>query len=325
MKITILDDYQDAARTLECFAKLAGHDVVSLTRHVRDPEALAQCLDGAEAVVAIQGRCPLPRAAIERLPASVRLISQTGRNVSHIDVAACTERGILVAAGGTSNSHTTAELTWALILAAMRHLPFEVAALKAGRWQSTLGVEVYGRTLGIYAYGRIGSLVAAVGRAFGMDVVCFGREGSTTRARQAGFRIAPSREAFFSTCDVVCLHLPLNKDTRGIVKASDLALMKPTALLVNTSRAGLIGDAVLADALRRGRPARAAVDVFEDEPVLGANNPLIGLDACLCSPHLGYTERDTFERYLGNAFDQVTAYAAGKPINVVNPEVLKRR
>ena len=324
MKIAILDDYQDAARTLQCFGKLAGHEVISITRHVRDPAGLARCLDGTEAVVAIQQRCPLPRAAIERLPASVRLISQTGRNVSHIDVAACTERGIIVAAGGTSNSHTTAEFTWALILASLRNLPLEIAALKSGRWQSTLGVQLYGRTLGIYAYGKIGSLVAGFGRAFGMHVICHGRTGSTTRAREAGFEVAAAREAFFAACDVVCLHLPLNKETRGIVTAADLALMKPTALLVNTSRAGLIGDAVLADALRKGRPGRAAVDVFENEPVLNADNPLVGLDACLCTPHLGYVEQDTYERYLGNAFDQVAAYAAGKPINVVNPEALGR-
>lgn len=324
MKIAILDDYQDAARTLTCFNKLAGHDVYSITEHVRDPAGLAQRLDGAEAVVMIQQRCPLPRAAVERLPASVRLLSQTGRNVSHVDVAACTERGIIVAAGGTSNSHPPAELTWALILASLRNLPREVEALKAGRWQSTLGVQLNGRTLGIYAYGKIGSIVAEVGRAFGMRVVCFGRAGSTDRARAAGFEIAPSRQAFFATSDIVSLHLPLNKETRGIVTAADLALMKPTALLVNTSRAGLIGDAVLARALANGRPGHAAVDVFDDEPVIGASNPLVKLENCICAPHLGYVERDTYERYLGNAFDQITAYAAGKPINVVNPEVLKK-
>jgi D-3-phosphoglycerate dehydrogenase len=240
--------------------------------------------------------------------------------VAHIDLAACTERGIVVCAGGASNSHTTAEFTWALLLAALRHLPLEVQALKAGRWQSTLGTQLHGRTLGVYAYGRIGSLVAGYGRAFGMKVVCWGREGSTARARQDGFEIAASREAFFEQCDVVSLHLPLNQDTRGIVTAADLARMPPHALFVNTSRAGLVGDAVLAAALAQGRPGRAAVDVYEDEPVLGAGHPLLKLDNCLCTPHLGYVERDTYERYLGTAFDQITAYAAGQPINVVNPE-----
>jgi D-3-phosphoglycerate dehydrogenase len=229
-----------------------------------------------------------------------------------------------VSAGGTSNSHPPAELTWALILASLRNLPLEVAELKAGNWQSTLGVQLNGRTLGIYAYGKIGSIVAQVGRAFGMRVVCFGREGSTARAREAGFEIATAREPFFESCDIVSLHLPLNNETRGIVTAQDLARMQSTALLVNTSRAGLVGDKVLAAALGKGRPGRAAVDVFEFEPVLGANNPLVKLDNCLCAPHLGYVEQDTYELYLGNAFDQVAAYAAGKPINVVNPDVLQK-
>jgi D-3-phosphoglycerate dehydrogenase len=324
MKIVILDDYQDAARKLKCFSKLAGHEVVSFTEHVRDPASLAQRLDGVQAVVMIQQRCPLPRAVIEKLPGSVKLLSQTGRNTSHVDVAACTARGILVSAGGTSNSHPPAELTWALILASLRNLPLEVAELKAGNWQSTLGVQLNGRTLGIYAYGKIGSIVAQVGRAFGMRVVCFGREGSTARAREAGFEIATAREPFFESCDIVSLHLPLNNETRGIVTAQDLARMQSTALLVNTSRAGLVGDKVLAAALGKGRPGRAAVDVFEFEPVLGANNPLVKLDNCLCAPHLGYVEQDTYELYLGNAFDQVAAYAAGKPINVVNPDVLQK-
>jgi D-3-phosphoglycerate dehydrogenase len=324
MKIAILDDYQDAARGLKCFSRLAGHEVITIREHVRDPDALAARLQGVEAVLMIQQRCRLPRALIEKLPASVKMLSQTGRNVGHVDVAACSERGIMVCAGGTSNSHAPAEMTWALILASLRYVPTEVEGLKTGRWQSTIGTQVNGRTLGIYAYGKIGSIVAQVGRAFGMRVVCFGREGSTARAREAGFEIASSREAFFETCDIVSLHLPLNKDTRGIVSAADLARMRPSALLVNTSRAGLIGDQLLADALRSGRPGRAAVDVFDDEPVLDANNPLLKLANCLCTPHLGYVEQDTYERYLGNAFDQITAYAAGKPINVVNPEILNR-
>lgn len=324
MKIAILDDYQNAARGLQCFSRLAGHDVVSFTDHCRDPQALAARLQGFDAAVLIQQRCPLPRAVIERMT-TIKVLSQTGRNVRHIDVDACTERGITLCAGGTSNSHAPAELAWALILASLRNLPLEAAGLRAGRWQSTLGTQVNGRTLGIYAYGKIGSIVAQVGRAFGMRVLCWGREGSTARAREAGFAIAAAREAFFESADIVSLHLPLNKETRGIVTADDLARMKPTALVVNTSRAGLIGDQVLAAALAAGRPGRAAVDVFDDEPVLGAANPLLKLDNCLCLPHLGYVEQDTYERYLGNAFDQVVAFAAGKPINVVNTTVTPRR
>lgn len=323
MRIAILDDYQDAARHLDCFGKLKGHDFVSLTEHVRDPGELARRLDGVEAVVLIQQRCRMPGEVIEKLT-SVKLISQTGRRTTHIDVDACTSKGIVVCAGGVSNSYTTAEFTWGLLLAAVRHIPLEVQALKAGRWQSTIGTQLKGRTLGIYAYGKIGSLVAGYGRAFGMKVVCWGREGSIARARQDGFEIAASREAFFESCDFVSLHLPLNKDTRGIVTPADLARMQPHSVLVNTSRSGLVGDQVLADALAHRRPGRAAVDVYDDEPVLGANNPLLKLDNCLCTPHLGYVEQDTYESYIGSAFDAVAAYAAGKPINVVNPEALAR-
>jgi D-3-phosphoglycerate dehydrogenase len=322
MKIAILDDYADAARTLKAYSKLAGHNVTAFTDHVRDPGVLAKRLEGVEAIVLIQQRVWLTRAMVEQLPPTVRLVSQTGSWTAHIDVAACTERGIAVTAAGKTNFHAPAELAWALILASMRHLPKEVAALRDGGWLSTLGTEVNGRTLGIYAYGNIGSIVAAAGQAFGMRVLCWGREGSTAKARAAGYEVPATREEFFESCDIVSIHLPLRPDSRGIVTAADLARMKPTSLFVNVSRAGLVGDHVLAVALANGRPGRAAVDVYEDEPVLGASNPLVKLDNCLCTPHLGYVGQDTFERYLGTAFDHVTAFAAGKPINVVNPEVL---
>jgi D-3-phosphoglycerate dehydrogenase len=324
MKIAILDDYANAARTLAAYAKLDGHDVTTFTDHVRDPAKLAQRLDGYEALVVIQQRLWMPRAIIEKLPASVKIISQTGHWYAHIDVAACTERGIAVTAAGTTNYHAPAELAWALILASWRHIPKETAAVRAGGWLSTLGREVHGRTLGIYAYGNIGSIVAAAGSAFGMRVICWGREGSTAAARAAGYEVPASREEFFETSDIVSLHLPLRPNTRGIVTPADLARMKPTALLVNVSRGALVGDAILAQALAKGRPGRAAVDVYEDEPI-GRDHPLVKLENCLCTPHLGYVGEDTFERYLGGAFDHVVAFAAGKPINVVNPEVLPKQ
>jgi D-3-phosphoglycerate dehydrogenase / 2-oxoglutarate reductase len=323
VKVAILDDYADAARTLDAWSKLSGHDVTVFTDHVRDPDKLRARLAGMEAVVVIQQRLWMPRAVIEKLPASVRLISQTGHWYAHIDVAACTERGIAITAAGKTNFHAPAQLAWALILASLRHVPREVTAMRSGRWLSTLGEEVNGRTLGIYAYGNIGSLVAAAGRAFGMRILCWGREGSTGRARAAGCDVASSREEFYETSDIVSLHLPLRPDTRGIVTASDLARMKSTALFVNVSRAGLVGDRVLAEALKKGRPGRAAVDVYEDEPVLDGRNPLANLENCLCTPHLGYNARDTLERYLGGAFDHVAAFAAGRPVNVVNPEALR--
>jgi D-3-phosphoglycerate dehydrogenase len=323
MKVAVIDDYQDAFRKLDCYAKLKSHEVAVYHDTEKDPVRLAQLLRDAEAVILTQQRSPFPRAVIERLP-KLKLISQTGRNANHIDVAACTEKGVVVSAGGAGNPNPAAELTWALILAALRRIPQEVQRMKEGQWQGSVGIGVAGKTLGVYAYGRIGSIVAGVGKAFGMKVVCWGREGSTAKAREAGFEIAASREAFFENADVVSLHLPLNKETRGIVTAQDLARMKPTALIVNTSRAPIIADGALAAALKQGRPGLAAVDVYEDEPVLGGNHPLLKLDNATCTPHLGYVERGTYESYFGTAIDQVLAFAAGKPVNVLNPEVLTK-
>jgi D-3-phosphoglycerate dehydrogenase len=324
MRIAVIDDYQDAFRKLKCYAKLKGHQVDVYHDTEKDPARLAERLKDAEAVLLTQQRSPFPRALAERVP-KLKLISQTGRNANHIDVAACTEHGIVVAAGGAGNPAPTAELTWGLILAALRRIPQEVQRLKEGQWQGSVGTGVEGKTLGVYAYGRIGSIVAKVGKAFGMRVVCWGREGSTARAREAGFEVASSRAAFFENADVISIHLPLNKETRGIVQAEDLARMKPSALIVNTSRAPLIAEGALADALKRGRPGRAAVDVYEDEPVLGAQHPLVGVDNAVCTPHLGYVEENTYESYFGTAIDQILAYAAGKPINVVNPEALGKK
>jgi D-3-phosphoglycerate dehydrogenase len=324
MKIAVIDDYQDAFRKLDCYARLEGHEVAVYHDTEKDPSRLAARLKDAEAVILTQQRSPFPRALAERLP-RLKLISQTGRNASHIDVAACTEKGIVVSAGGAGNPSPTAELTWGLILSALRRIPQEVQRMKEGRWQGSVGVGVEGKTLGIYAYGRIGSIVARVGRAFGMRVVCWGREGSTGRAREAGFDVATSREAFFESADVISIHLPLNKETRGIVKGDDLARMKPTALIVNTSRAPIIAEGALAEALKRGRPGRAAVDVYEEEPVLGGNHPLLKMDNVICTPHLGYVEQATYESYFGTAIEQILAFAAGKPINVINPEALGKK
>ena len=324
MKIAVIDDYQNAFRTLKCHAKLKDHEVVVYTDTEKEPARLAERLKDAEAVVLTQQRSRFPRAAIERLP-KLKLVSQTGRATAHIDVAACTERGIVVSAGGAGNPHATAELTWALILAALRHIPYEVRRLREGHWQSTLGIAVQHKTLGIYALGRIGGIVARVGQTFGARVLCWGREGSTARAREAGYEVAKSREAFFAEADILSLHLPLNKETQGIVTAADLALMKPSALLANTSRAGLIAQGALVNALKAGRPGMAAVDVYEDEPVLGAAHPLLKMDNVICTPHLGYVEKDTYEDYYGVVVDQIVAYAAVNPINVVNPEALGKR
>lgn len=324
MKIAVIDDYQNAFKTLKCFAKLSGHEVVVYTDPETNIDKIAERLSGADVVVLTQQRTFFPRALIEKLT-TVKLIGQTGRAATHIDLEACTEKGIVVSAGGSGNPNATAELTWGLILSALRHLPYEVNRLKQGHWQSTLGTGVNGKRLGIYAYGKIGSIVAAVGRAFGARVMCWGREGSTGRARAAGFDVAQSREEFFSEADIVSLHLPLNQDTRGIVTREDLARMKPTSLLVNASRSGLIAKGALEEALKAGRPGMAAVDVYDKEPVLGASDPIVRMDNVTATPHLGYVTRESYEEYYGVVVDDILAFAAGKPRHVLNPDALGKR
>ena len=324
MKISILDDYHDTLRTLRCFSKLASHDVTVFNDHVQDVDALAERLKDTEALVLIRERTKICAPLLERLP-NLRLISQ--RSVyPHIDVDACTRLGVIVSSNqhaGTP-SYAAAELTWGLILAAMRQIPQQMGALKAGKWQIGVGNTLRDKTLGIYGYGRIGSVVAGYGKAFGMKVLVWAREASLARARQDGYAAARSKEAFFKTCDVVSLHMRLVDATRGIVTAADLARMKPTALLVNTSRAPLIEPGALVNALRAGCPGMAAVDVYEDEPLLDVRHPLLNMDNVVCTPHIGYVSRDEYELQFSDIFDQIVAYAAGKPTNVVNPDALER-
>lgn len=316
MRVAVLDDYAGAFVRLPAARRLEGHDVVAFTDSARG-EALAERLDGFDAVILLQQRTPVPRDVVERLT-TVRLLSQTGRNTSHLDVAACAERGITVSAGGAGGPQATAELTWALILAALRHVPAEVQRLRAGQWQASVGTGLHAKTLGVYGFGRIGSLVAEVGRAFGMRVLVWGREGSLARATEAGYAAAASRAAFFAECDVLSVHLPLVSETTGIVTAADLALMRPDTLFVNTSRASIVAPGALASALEAGRPGRAAVDVFEVEPVLDAADPLLALPNLTATPHLGYVEWDVLERLYDAAVDQVLAFEAGAPVNVVS-------
>lgn len=322
MKIAVIDDYQDAFRKLACAAKLNGHDIKVYRDTEKDAARFAARLEGYEAVIMTQQRSPLPKALVEQLPASVKLLCNTGRNVGHIDLAACTARGIIVAAAGGGLPNATAELTWGLILSSLRSIPHEVQQLKQGVWQTSVGTGLHGKTLGIYAPGKIGSVVAQIGKAFGMTVSCWGRDASKAKAQQLGYEVPASRAAFFAGADVLCLHLPLNKDTRGIITAADLAQMKTSALLVNTSRAGLIESGALVDALNKGRPGFAAIDVYEEEPVVGANHPLLKMSNVVCTPHLGYVEAGTYESYFGTVVDSILGYAAGTPVNVLNPEVL---
>lgn len=325
MKITVLDDYQNVVRTLDAFKLVANHDVTIWNDHTKDENILAERLKDTEALVLIRERTPIRAGLIARLP-KLKLISQ--RSVyPHIDVPALTERGILLCSDQHLGkpSYATAELTWGLVLAAMRHIPQEVAAMKAGRWQSTMGQGLRGKTLGIYGYGRIGAVVAGYGKAFGMKVLVWGRETTIERAKTDGYVAAANKDAFFEQCDVISLHMRLVDGTRGIVKATDLARMKPTALIVNTSRAGLIEPGALEAALKAGRPGFGAVDVFESEPVLNAAHPLLSLPNCVCTPHIGYVARDGYEGQFASSFGQILAFLDGKPINVVNPEALANK
>lgn len=321
MKIAILDDYQDAVRTLECYPMLDGHEVTVWSDHVEDLDLLASRLRDTEVLVLIRERTSISAALLERLP-RLRLISQHGVT-PHIDLAACTRHGVIVSAGQYGRpSYATAEFAWGLIISAMRHIPQEVARLKAGHWQSTLGDVLHGRTLGIFGYGRIGALMANYGKAFGMQVIVWGRATTLEKARADGYRTAGSKRELFELSDVLTLHVRLTDATRGIVSASDLAMMKTTALIVNTSRARLIEAGALEAALRAGRPGKAAIDVYEHEPLQDADHALLALDNALCTPHLGYVERDAYEFGFAKVFEQILAYAAGAPVQVVNPDVL---
>ena len=321
MKISILDDYFDTVRTLPCFHKLDGHEVTVWNDHTQEIETLAARLADTEVLVLIRERTAIREPLLERLDA-LRLISQ--RSVyPHIDIDACTRRGVIVSSDqhAGSPSYAAAELTWGLIIAAARQIPQQMYALRSGTWQIGIGNSLRGKTLGIYGYGRIGATVAGYGRAFGMNVLVWAREESLKRARSDGYAAAESKRAFFESCDVISLHMRLVRETRGIVTRNDLLHMKPTALLVNTSRAPLIERGALVDALRSGRPGMAAVDVYDEEPLRDPDDPLLAMDNVVCTPHIGYVTREEYEIQFSDIFDQIIAYAAGSPINVVNPKV----
>ncbi|MEA3393478.1 MAG: D-2-hydroxyacid dehydrogenase family protein [Pseudomonadota bacterium] len=334
MNIVILDDYQDAVRKLECATKLEAFPAKVYTNTVKGIGQLSVRLRDADIIVLIRERTHITRALVEKLP-RLKLIAQTGRVGGHIDIAACTERGIAVAEGSGSPV-APAELTWALIMAAMRRLPHYIGNLKHGAWQQSglkagsmppnfgLGNVLRGKTLGIWGYGKIGQLLAGYGRAFGMRVLIWGREPSREKALQDGYEAAANREDFFAQSDVISVHLRLNDETRGIVTADDLARMKTTALFVNTSRAELVEPDALIGALNRGRPGMAAVDVYENEPIL-QGQALLRLENCICTPHIGYVEQESYEMYFGAAFDNVVNFIKGTPTNIVNPGALQVR
>jgi D-3-phosphoglycerate dehydrogenase len=334
MNIVILDDYQDVVRKLECATKLEAYQAKVYTNTVKGLGQLSVRLKDADVIVLIRERTPINRQLIEKLP-RLKLISQTGKAGGHLDVQACTERGVAVAEGSGSPT-AAAELTWALVMAAMRRLPQYIGNLKHGAWQQSglkagsmppnfgIGSVLSGKTLGIWGFGKIGQMIANYGKAFGMQVMVWGSESSRLLAIEKGFRVAQSRESFFAESDVLSLHLRLDDATRGIVTATDLALMKPTSLLVNTSRAELIEPDALISGLNRGRPGMAAVDVFETEPIL-QGHALLRLENCICTPHIGYVEQSSYEMYFGAAFDNVINFIKGTPTNIINPGALQVR
>ena len=332
MNVIILDDYQDAVRKLACASLMEPYQAKVYTNTVKGPGQLSVRLRDADVVVLIRERTHLGRAVLEKLP-RLKLISQTGKVGSHIDVQTCTRLGIAVAEG-VGSPYAPAELTWALIMAAMRRLPQYIGNLKHGAWQQSglkaasmppnfaLGAVLRGKTLGVWGFGRIGELVAGYGRAFGMRVMVWSSPASLERARAAGHEAAPSREALFEQADVLTVHLRLAATTRGLVRPQDLALMKPTALFVNTSRAELLEEGALVSALNRGRPGMAAIDVFESEPIL-QGHPLLRLENAVCTPHIGYVEQDSYELYFRAAFENIVNFLNGTPTNILNPEALK--
>ena len=320
MNLTVLDDYTNIVRTLPCINLLGDHGLTVYTDCERNIDVLADRLKYTDALVLLRERTRVSAELIARLP-RLKMITLNGP-YPHVDVDACTARGILVYSEHARTSYATAELTWGLILAAMRHIPQQMARLKSGQWQNRAGTGLRGRTLGIYGYGRIGKQVAGFGKAFGMRVLVWSREAARAQARADGYEAAATRDALFDEADVLSIHIRLLPETRGLVTATDLARMKPTAVFVNTSRAELVAEGALVAALQEGCPGSAAVDVFENEPVMDANNPLLQLDNVIATPHLGYMERDQMENYFGDNFKRVLAFAAGKPYGVVNPAAL---
>ncbi len=322
MIIAIPDDYHGLVPQLDCFRRLAGHEVRVFRDVAPAFDVMVGNLRDAEAIVPIRERSRYTRDLIAQLP-HLKLISQTGRSAHHVDIDACTERGIAITHGTHASPYTVSEHTWTLILAALRRIPEETALMKRGLWRSSFSLGLHGRTLGLYGLGKIGNLIAATGASFGMRVLVWGRETTLARAKAAGYAVAANKDELFEQSDVLSLMLRLTDATRGIVTEADLALMKPTALLVNTARAELVAPGVLASALGKGRPGLAAVDVYENEPVLGGDYPLLKLDNALCTPHSAWIEKNTYELYFGEAFDNLLAYVAGKPVNLLNPEALE--
>lgn len=321
MKITILDDYQNAVSQLSCYTMLKDHQVSIVTQSFTDPKELAEVIYDAEVLILIRERTQINEKLLALLP-NLQLISQTGKISNHLDLEACTKHKIAVAEG-IGSPIAPAELTWALIMNACRQLPQAIAAMQQGQWQTNIGSTVHGKTIGIWGYGKIGKRIAGYARAFGAEVLVWGSESSRNQAESDGFCKAADKEDFFRNSDIVTLHLRLNDATKGIVTAQDLSLMKETAILVNTARAELIEENALLNALKKGRPGFAALDVFENEPVYDTSFEFFNMPKVICTPHLGYVEQNGYELYFSKAFENVLHFAEGNPTNIANPSVVE--
>lgn len=311
MHIVIPDDYQTCVTGLACFSKLQHHQVTVYNDTVKSINDLVARFVDADAIVLTRERTQITEALLARLP-KLKLIAQTGKVANHIDLDACKKHGVTVLEGHGSGA-ATAELAMLLILASLRQLPTEVQRMHSGQWQGSVGRQLQGKTLGVLGFGRIGEQICRLGQAFGAKPLVWGRDSSLQKAAANGFPVATSRAHFFQSSDILSLQLRLTKETKHYVTAADLSLMKPDAIFVNTSRAELVETGALYDALKLGRPGFAAVDVYEDEPVLRTRHPLQDLPNCLCSPHIGFVEKDNYEAYFGSAFDNINQFAQ-KPV-----------
>ncbi len=322
MKITILDDYQKCVKDLTCFELLRGQDVEILHHTIKDLTELARQLYDTSILVLTRERTEIHESLLSLLP-NLRLISQTGKISNHLSLADCTKYGVAVAEG-VGSPIAPAELTWALLLNTIRRIPQAIEGMKNGHWQVNIGSTVHGKTIGIWGYGKIGQRIAQYAHVFGARVLVWGSEESRQKAVRDGFERAESREAFFKTADIITLHLRLAESTYGIVKSEDLMSMKPDAVFINTARAELVEEGKLLQCLKAGRPGYVGVDVYPDEPIYNPDYELLHMPNVVCTPHVGYVERNGYELYFGKAFENVIRYINGEPTNIANPEVLLR-
>jgi len=323
MKIVIPDDYQDMVDQLPCFSLIRHHDVKRYREPARDLNELVERLKDADVVVSIRERVEFSRALLERLP-KLKLIALVGRNSQMIDFPAATELGIPISTGESNSPVAPAELTLALIVASRRNVALEAERMRAGKWPCTLSHRIRGSTLGIFGLGHIGALVAAGGKGLGMNVLVWGQKNSLEKAAAAGYEAAKNKADLIERADVLSVSVRLRPETRGIVGPEDLARMKPTALFVNVARAELVAPGALLDALKKGRPGYAAMDVYEEEPITGGNHPYLKMDNVLCTPHLGWAEWDNFELYFRECFEQIVRFEKGEEMRLGNPKVKAR-